>query len=721
MSRAWRKPKRAKKEDPEIFLDRELSWLEFNHRVLEEARDTSVPPLERLKFAGITASNLDEFFMVRVARLRHEIDEAAEAGDPAKPEIVLQLAKVSERAHRLVDDLYAAVVQEILPALAANGVRVLALSDLSETQRASVSRYFRNEVFPVLTPLAIDWSRPFPMLANLRLNLAVLLATPSAPNDAEPETRVAVVQVPGGLSRLVRVPGSDAPAYVWLEDLIRAHIDLLFPGQAIEDAAPFRITRDSELELDDEGGRDYLKEIEEELKKRQRSRIVRLEVEAGIGANLLDAIVRRLSVSEADVYRISGPIDPRPLQALLELPGLDELRDPPIRPVHVLTAEEQQNLFAVLDERDVLLHHPYDSFDPVVALVQRALEDPDVLAIKQTLYRTSGDSPVVQALMRAAESGKQVTVVVELMARFDERSNISWARRLERAGAHVLYGIRGYKVHAKICLVVRRTPRGIRRYVHLGTGNYNNLTARVYTDFGLLTSDARIGEDASAFFNALTGYSDPPRMKKLVMAPFDLRRRFLELIAREQHRAESGQAAEIRAKMNSLVDPEIIRALYDASRAGVRIRLNVRGICCMRPGLTGKSDRVEIVSIVDRFLEHARIFHFRNGGDDEVYLSSADWMPRNLDRRIELLYPVESEECRQKVLHVLDVMFQENVKGRWLQADGTYKRKKPAKGEEPCRVQMVLQEEAARSGASTSAPGSATLEPITRTDQEQSG
>jgi polyphosphate kinase len=489
--------------------------------------------------------------------------------------------------------------------------------DLEPAARAALSRYFRDEVLPALTPLAIDTSRPFPMLSSLSLNLAVLLGPP----DGEDDPRLAVVQVPGRLPRLVRPPGVEGMLHVLLEDVIWAELASLFPGQEIRDVAAFRIARDSELDFDDEGGRDFLQVIEEELRNRRRSGIVRLEVEDGVSASLVELLMSRLELAVEDVYRIRGPVDVRPLMSLVELPLLEDLRDPPLKPQQSI---ETADLFALLDEKDVVLQHPYESFDPVVALVSSAADDPDVLAIKQTLYRTSGDSPVVRSLARAAENGKQVTVLVELLARFDEQSNIRWSRRLEESGCHVIYGIRGYKTHSKILLVVRRGRQGIRRYVHLGTGNYNEKTARVYTDFGLMTSDRDIGEDASAFFNALTGYSDPPRMRKLVMAPTQLRERVLRLIQREKERAEAGQPAEIRAKMNSLVDEEIIRALYDAAKAGARIRLAVRGICCLRPGLKGTSDGVEVVSVVDRFLEHSRIFHFRNGGDEEVYLSSAD-------------------------------------------------------------------------------------------------
>jgi polyphosphate kinase len=476
--------------------------------------------------------------------------------------------------------------------------------------------------------------------------------------------------------------------------------------------AAFRISRDAEMELDDEGGRAYVEVLEEELKKRRRGQVVRLEVDDRISEQLLGLLAERVGIGPEDIYRIKGPLDVRALSALLELPALEHLRDPPLRPLATLTEREQLEIFELLEQRDELLQHPYESFDPVIRLVARAAEDPDVLAIKQTLYRTSGDSPVVQALARAAEAGKQVTVLVELMARFDEQSNIRWARSLEESGAHVIYGIRGLKTHAKICLVVRRTREGVRRYVHLGTGNYNDRTARLYTDFGLMTSDREIGEDASAFFNAITGYSDPPRMKKLAMAPTGLRERILGLIERERRRAEAGQAAEIRAKMNSLVDEEIIRALYTASNAGVRIQLNVRGICCLRPGVKGWSENIQVVSIVDRFLEHARSFYFRNGGDEELFLSSADWMPRNLDKRIELLFPIESAECRAEVLQALDAMFQDNVKARVLQPDGSYKRRRPAKGEEPYRAQLEVYRRAKAELDRARASVGVTLEPL---------
>jgi polyphosphate kinase len=699
--------KKARKREPELFLNRELSWLEFNARVLEEAGDATSPLLERLKFGCIVASNLDEFFMVRVAALKNALAEGDTAPDVAGLTPAQQLQRISERAHAMVDELYATLTGEILPPLAERGLRLVRPGDLEPPARAHLARYFRDEVLPALTPLAIDASRPFPMLAGLSLNLAVLLGPP----DGEEEPRLAVVQVPGRLPRLVRPPGVEGMVHLLLENVIWAELASLFPGQEIRDVATFRIARDSELDFDDEGGRDFLEVIEEELKNRRRSGVVRLEIEDGVSGPLLALLVSRLGVGPEDVYRVRGPVDIRPLMSLVDLPSLEDLRDAPLRPQAVIEAAGPA-LFALLDERDVVLHHPYESFDPVVSLVSAAADDPDVLAIKQTLYRTSGDSPVVRSLARAAENGKQVTVLVELLARFDEQSNIRWARRLEESGCHVIYGIRGYKTHSKILLVVRRGRQGIRRYVHLGTGNYNEKTARLYTDFGLMTSDREIGEDASAFFNALTGFSDPPRMRKLVMAPTHLRDRVLRLVNRERQRAESGTPAEIRGKINALVDEEIIRALYDAAKAGVRIRLAVRGICCLRPGLKGVSDAIEVVSVVDRFLEHSRLFHFKNGGDEEVYLSSADWMPRNLDKRIELLFPVETPEGRQKALLALDAIFQDNVKGRRLQADGTYKRRRPAKGEEAYRSQIELHREAKRAADRLRAGVEITFEPL---------
>ena len=697
---------RSRRREPELFLNRELSWLAFNQRVLEEAMDSANPLMERLKFVTIVASNLDEFFMVRVAALLHRVAEGDLSPEPAGLTPPQQFEQVSARVHEMVARLYLTFMDEILPALAQHDLAILPLAAVDETERAALSRHFHAEVLPALTPLAADQSHPFPMLAGLSLNLALLLEPPAG----EDVPRLALVQIPARLPRLVRVPGASGTRFVLLESIVRAELAALFPGQTVRTSAAFRVTRDAEMEFDDEGGRDYVAALEEELRKRRRSQVVRLEVEAGVDPLLLRLLAERTDVGPADTYHLRGPLDLRAFLPLVDLPALAGLRDAPVKPATVVAPQASEDVFGLLDERDLLLTHPYDSFDPVVTFIARAAEDADVLAIKMTLYRTSGDSPIVRALSDAAERGKQVTVLVELMARFDEQSNIQWARRMEEAGAHVIYGVRGFKTHAKICLVVRRGRQGIRRYVHLGTGNYNERTARLYTDCGLLTADPIIGEDASAFFNALTGYSDPPAMRKLVMAPAALRERLLRLIDRERRRAEAGQPAEIRAKMNSLQDEDIIRALYEAARAGVRLRLNVRGICCLRPNVKGVSERIDVVSIVDRFLEHARIFHFLNGGDEEVYLSSADWMSRNLDRRIELLFPVEDADGRRRVLALLDAAFQDNVKGRWLQPDGTYKRRRVAKGDEPFRSQLHLQRAAREAAQRARAP--LTLEPL---------
>jgi polyphosphate kinase len=675
------------------FLNREQSWLAFNERVLAEGADTQTPLLERLKFAAIAAANLDEFFMVRVAGLHHALAKEDTAVDLAGLTPAQQLAGIAARGHQFVAALYHLATTDLLPTLAAHGTRIQRLEDLEN--RAALGSLFRDAVSPVLTPLAIDEARPFPLLASLSLNLAVIVAG----RGEGAERRLAIVQVPPGLTRLVRIPDRPGDTYVLLEDLIRAHLPDLFPGQQILEATVIRLTRDAELELDEEGGRTHLETVEREVRRRRRSDVIRLEVEAAASDALVAWLQERLDLTSDDIYRIPGPLDLRILQSLTEQPGGDDLRDPPLQPADPLVGFEQEDLFSILDLTDVLLHHPYDSYDPVIALLDQAADDPDVLAIKQTLYRTSVGSRLIASLQRAAERSKQVTVLLELTARFDEERNIKWARALEEAGAHVIYGVRGYKTHAKICLIVKRTLHGLRRYVHLGTGNYNERTARIYTDFGLMTSSPLVAEDAAAFFNTLTGYSDPPRLKKLIMAPTDLRRRFLKLIDRERRRADAGQPAEIIAKMNALTDEQIVRALYEASQSGVRIRLNIRGICVLRPGIPGLSDTIDVVSIVDRFLEHARVYYFLNGGDEEVYLASADWMTRNLDRRVELMFPVEQADHKASVIQVLRAMFRDNVKARVLGPDGEYTRVTPGKGDTACRVQMVLQEEARRKEA----------------------
>ena len=705
---------RRKAQDPEIFFNRELSWLSFNARVLEEVEDGATPLAERCKFMAIVTNNLDEFFMVRVASLKNAIAEGDTAPDSAGLSPAQQLAVVKEMAALQLKRLHEISERDILPSLEGIGIRIVDFSDLDVTLRAGVVRFFKDEVLPVITPLGIDAARPFPMLPSLSINLAVLFE--ADPEKQDGELRLGVVPVPAVLPRLVRVPGADS-TYVRLETVVLSQLGTLFPGQAVRDVAAFRVLRDAELDIDDEGGGDdFLSQVEDEVRGRRRSQVVRLDIDARASEPLLSQLVSRIPGAEPLVYRIQGPLDLRLFFQILDLPVLDSYRDPRHRPQLSLLPTESADLFAVLSRRDVLLHHPYESFETVLDFVKQASADPQVLAIKQTLYRPASDSEVVKALVAAAEGGKQVTVVVELTARFDEASNIRWARRLEDAGAHVIYGIRGLKTHAKATLVVRREPAGIRRYVHLSTGNYNEKTSKLYTDIGVLSADDTLGRDLSAFFNAITGFSDPPSMQRLTMAPMALRIRILSMIDRERRRAEEGQPGLIRAKMNALVDEDIIRSLYAASKAGVKIKLNVRGICCLRPGLKGVSENIEVVSIIDRYLEHSRIYHFWNGGDEEHYLASADWMPRNLDRRIELMTRITSKDATERLSTILDWLFEDNQKARVLQPDGAYLRRKPGKGEEPSRVQLRLYDDA-KSRADKLRAVPLTLEPIKRDSQ----
>jgi len=674
------------------FLNRELSWLEFNGRVLEEARDPANPLLERVRFQCIFHSNLDEFFMVRVAALHHRIAEGDPEPDRAGLAPAMQLQAVLEKAQAQRAEAARLFRDELLPALAAARLKIVPPADMTRAQRDHLDWYFANEVYPVLTPIAVDEEHPFPHLPGLAVNLAVLLRPPG---EAKAGLRLALVQVPGRLPGLVRLPDGSALFFCWLSDVIRDRLAVLFAGYRVEEVAEFRLTRDAEFEFDDEGARDYLSQLESKLRQRRVARPVRIEYEEGMSAGMLERIRKGLEVEEAALFPVRGPLDPRPLLALTEISGYDELRYRPQPPVLPPAFVEERTIFDVIREGDLLLHHPYDSFEPMIELLRCAAEDPDVLAVKQILYRTSGaGSPVLQALLGAAERGKQVTVLMELTARFDEERNIGWARDLEQAGAHVLYGLSGLKTHAKIALVVRREPDGIRRYVHFGTGNYNEKTARVYTDFGLLTANDEFGQDASGFFNTITGYSEAPLFNRLIMAPIGMREAILGMIRREADRARSGQRSGILAKMNSLVDPAIIEELYAASAAGVAIRLNVRGICCLRPGVPGLSENIRVISIVDRYLEHSRAFVFQNGGEVEVLLSSADWMPRNLDRRVELLVPLLDGRVRDRIIGALEAQFSDNRKSRLLLPDGTYQRLSPGKSQ-PFRVQEELYRRAA--------------------------
>jgi polyphosphate kinase len=659
-----------------MFLNRELSWLAFNERVLREARNAGLPLYERIKFLALFAANLDEFFMVRVAGVKQQL-----AGGVASPEAdgmlpAEQLSGIAERAHQLVAEQGRLWREELAPALQASGVSLLSASALDETWRAAAREHFAAGVFPALTPLAVDPGHQFPHLRNKSLNIAAVLrrdASKRRTRGAVQETELAVVPVPSVMPRLVPLPSLVGHAYLLLEDLIARWLGDLFPGFTVEHAAPFRVTRNWDLAVDEEESEDLLASIQDDLKRRERGAAVRLELDARASDVLEDALRKALHLGTEDVYRSDAPLQLSDMVALGERDPRPELRVEPFTPAVPPPLRDVESQFPVLAQRDVLLHHPYESYDPVVRFIDEAADDPAVLAIKQTLYRLSAESPIAQALSRAAENGKQVAVLVELKARLDEANNIAWARRMEEAGVHVVYGLLGLKTHCKVALVVRREAGGIRRYVHLGTGDYNSHTARQYTDVSLFTAREEIADDVTALFNMLTGYSVPPKFKRLVVAPFNLRERLLQLIEREAERAKKGEPARIVAKMNNLVDASVIRALYAASEAGVRIDLMVRGICCLRPGLPGVSENIRVTSVVDRFLEHARLFAFGARDRADVFLTSADWMPRNFFRRIEVMVPVEDPALRQRLLdEVLGLGLRDTAKAMELKADGSY-------------------------------------------------
>jgi len=683
-------------DDPRLYLNRELSWLEFNQRVLDEGLDPSVPLLERLKFCAIAASNLDEFFMVRVAGLKQQlaggvVDLPADGLRPAE-----QLSRISARAQRMVAEQYQLYRKQLLPGLEQLGIRLLAPSELDAEQKRHIGIQYANQLFPALTPLAIDPGHPFPHLRNRTLNLAVALdrggggAGGRNGGGATAAAGFAVVQVPSVLGRLVEVPpGKARKAFVFLEDAIAMHVGDLFPGTRILGVWPFRVTRNFDLNYDEDESEDLLKTIQKEVRRRDRGNAVRLEIAHGADPGVRRFLVEALRLSPEDVYACDGPLQLADLMGLANVEAPREARDEPVVPQLVPKLRDAATVFEAVAQGDVVLQHPYESFEHVVDFIEEAADDPNVLAIKQTLYRTSGDSPIVKALIRAAESGKQVIAIVELKARFDEESNIKWTRALEEAGAHVVYGLLGLKTHCKVALVVRREGDSIRRYVHLSTGNYNPTTARIYTDISLFTCRDAFATDATALFNMLTGYSQPATWKRFTVAPIGLHEVVLAMIDREADLARGGQPGHIVAKMNALVDPEVIRALYRASQAGVKIDLLVRGICCLRPGVEGVSENVRVASVVDRFLEHSRIFYFHAGGRDEVYLSSADWMPRNFIRRVELMFPVEDPAIKARIRdEILAVMLADNLKTRVLQADGAYVHVAPAEGEEPQRSQL---------------------------------
>lgn len=688
---------------PEYFYNRELSWLKFNLRVLKEAMVKDTPLLERLKFIAISASNLDEFFMVRVASLWSNFDSGVEKRDASGMSVHEQLVAISQAAHEQVRTQTKSLIA-LMAEMDAVKLHFRRVKDLSELGKDWLEEYYREVVFPVLTPMAVDASRPFPFLANKTLNLAVELI------KADGEHSMGLIQVPSVLDRIVEVEPEGKRTFVFLEDIIASHCHDLFKGCHILDMVSFRVTRDSDLDLEEDDSVDLMKEVEESLRKRKRGAAVRLEIFKTNNNRIKKFLEENLDVTEMEVYEINGPLDPTCFFKFIGMKGMWPWLYEPFVPQRPLELPDDSDLFAAIRENDILLHHPYESFDPVVKLVSDAADDPQVLAIKQTLYRVSGNSPIVAALARAAENGKQVTVLVELKARFDEENNILWARRLEKAGCHVIYGLVGLKTHAKIILIVRKEDNGIRRYLHLGTGNYNDSTAKLYTDLGLMTANDEFGSDASAFFNLLSGYSEPPVWNKLVMAPLGLREKIYALIDNEIAMVRSGREGHIIAKMNSLIDQPVIQKLYEASVAGVHIDLIVRGICGLRTGIEGISDNITVRSIVGRQLEHSRIFWFANGGEEQLYLSSADWMPRNLNDRVELFFPVETEEHIRRIKALLDLYLRDNVGAHMMQSNGTYRRVRNKL--EPVSAQSTLYEMAQLAVTADKLPMEKRLQPV---------
>jgi polyphosphate kinase len=670
-----------------LYINRELSWLEFNQRVLDEARNPAVPLLERLKFLAITSSNLDEFFMVRVGGLQILSQREHGKTDPAGLSPDEQLEAIGWRTRQMMNDQYTCFIDELLPGLAAAGIKRNSPDKLTQRQSQSVQQIFENEIYPILTPMAVTSAEDFPLLVNQSLNVCVRLEG-TAENRAAP--RFAVIPLRRSMYRFITLHSEGGYTFILLEDALRMFADRFFLGEQVAEVVPFRITRNADLSVREDLAPDLLLEMEELLDARKQSACVRLEVADDAGEMTRAFLQKSLNVKDEDIFAAPGPLDLAAFVQLAEIPGQDHLKYEPWPPQPSPQIDLTASMFDVVSRRDILLYQPFDSFEPVMRLIEQAADDPEVLAIKQILYRTSRNSPIVAALKRAAEKGKFVTAIVELKARFDEARNIEWARNLEQSSVQVIYGVKGLKSHAKVCIIVRREPHGIQRYVHFGTGNYNEITARLYTDVSYMTSNEELGADATSFFNAITGYSQPQRYRKIDAAPISLRDKLLEMIAVETERKRGGQRARIMAKMNSLVDTRIIDALYEASQAGVKIKLNVRGICCLRPGVRGMSENISVISIVDRFLEHSRILYFYHGGDERVFISSADWMPRNLDRRVELLVPIEDPACRDRLIEVLRACFRDTAKARRLLPDGTYKRVKPNVGEEPYRSQEAL-------------------------------
>ncbi|HTS88958.1 MAG TPA: polyphosphate kinase 1 [Gemmatimonadales bacterium] len=690
---------------PQFYINRELSWLEFNRRVLHEAEDVRSPLLERLKFLGIFSSNLDEFFQIRVAGLK---DQQAAGYSERSPDGLTpeeQLRQIAAVVRGQVDDHARCLHAEVLPALAFQGVAVLDIEQVTPEERRQLDRYFQANVFPVLTPLAVDPAHPFPYISNLSLSLAVAL------RGADGEEHFARVKVPKILPRWVRV--GEGWRYLPLEQLITANIEALFPGIEILGCHPFRITRNTDFEVDHDEAEDLLSTVQEEVRNRRFGAVVRLEVSPGLGQAIRDVLLAEFNAAQAslsaplgadDVYEVPGLLDTADLLALAAQVDLPALKDPPHHPATPARLAGGRNIFEAIREGDILVHHPYESFtSSVERFIQTAVDDPDVVALKLTLYRTGGDSSIARLLAQAAERGKQVAVLIELQARFDEENNIRWAQRLEDVGVHVSYGVAGLKTHAKIMLVVRREGDAMRRYVHLGTGNYHPRTARLYTDFGLFTADPDLGADLTDLFNVLTGFAAPTEYRKLIVAPRGMRERFIAMIRREAEHARAGRPARIMAKMNALVDAPIIQALYEASQAGVEIDLIVRGICCLRPGIPGTSEHIRVISIIGRFLEHSRAFYFLNAGAEEVYIGSADWMPRNLDRRIEAVVPIGDPVHRQTLRDLLEFMWQDNRQAWDLTADGRYTQRHPETPDAERATHRMLMESYRESGRASGA------------------
>ena len=676
----------------ENFWNREISWLEFNYRVLSEARDAAIPLFERMKFLSITASNLDEFFMIRIASLKDMVHAGYKKRDIAGMTASEQLKALFPKTHDFINMQYQTYQEQLLPALMAAGLHLITShEELTKEQELYVDELFQKEIYPVLTPMAVDSSRPFPLIRNKTLNIGALIVNHEKSSEAD----FATVQVPDVLPRVISIPSVDGKqTVILLEEIIERNLQKLFVNCEILCAHPYRIIRNADLSIDEEDAADLLKEIEKKLKKRQWGEVIKLEVEDKMDQQLLQILKKEFAVSEEGIYEIHGPLDLKFLMKVYGIEGFSHLKEPAHRPQPVTALNHEEDIFTQIKRKDILIHLPYDSFDPVIQFVQQAAKDPEVLAIKQTLYRVSGNSPIVAALAKAAENGKQVTVLVELKARFDEENNINWAKALEKAGCHVIYGLIGLKTHSKITLVVRREEDGIKRYVHLGTGNYNDITAKLYTDTGILTADDSIGEDATAVFNMLSGYSEPSKWNQLLVAPIWLRDGFLRLIRRETAHAKDGKQAHIIAKMNSLCDAKIIEALYEASAAGVKIELIIRGICCLKTELPGISENITVRSIVGTFLEHSRIFYFYNDGEEEVYMGSADWMPRNLDKRVEIVFPVLDEQLKQEVIEIVKIQLKDNKKAHILKQDGSYEKVKPLPEQKPLNSQEYFVKQA---------------------------